>query len=157
MITGIIIGVILLAGLAFTIYKLETAPTFEQAFPNFHPQCSDCNKGGDACPTCPFRDKDYKPVVDVGPEYEYDEGGNINWSSGQDDVPRPPDGIITFSEGKASRAYIEAKEKDIKTGMIILAATIETLQNTEDITPMHREAILHSMRDVYGCMTRSLL
>jgi hypothetical protein len=34
-------------------------------FPDYYnPVCFDCNKGGDACPTCRFRDPEYREPLD---------------------------------------------------------------------------------------------
>ena len=134
MIIGVIIGVVLLAGLAFAIYKMETAPTFEQIWPNHHQECSDCNEGGETCPTCPFRDKDYTH--------------NTNWASGQDDVPRPPDGIITFSEGKTSKAYIEAKDGYIQAALDVVMQAIAAN------SPEHHLSVL---KQVHAHLMRALL
>lgn len=148
MIIGIGIGIVLLVGLAFTIYKIKKTPTFEQVCPDRHLKCFECNEGGDTCPTCPFRDKNYIPESDFGPYAEYDEGGNINWSSGQDDVPRPPDGIITFSEGRASKAYIEAKDKDIQAALDIVMQAISAN------SPEHHMSVL---KQVHAHLMRALL
>lgn len=36
-----------------------------EEFPEcFNPVCFDCNKGGDACPTCRFKDPEYREPLD---------------------------------------------------------------------------------------------
>jgi len=134
--------------LGFLVWEFSQNKTFEEVHPDRNIKCSDCNEGGDTCPTCPFRDKNYIPESDFGPYAEYDEGGNINWSSGQDDVPRPPDGIITFSEGRASKAYIEAKDKDIQAALDIVMQAISAN------SPEHHMSVL---KQVHAHLMRALL
>jgi hypothetical protein len=129
-------------------WRRNICDTFENVHPNYHEQCSACNKGGEECSTCPFRDKTYIPKMDFGPEVEYDEGGNINWSSGQDDVPPAPEGVVVMSEGKASRAYIEAKDKDIQAALDVVMQAISAN------SPEHHLSVL---RQVHAHLMRALL
>jgi len=95
--------------------------------------------------------------MDFTPENEFYAGGNINWSSGQDDVPRPPDGIITFSKGKASKAYIEAKEKDIQEALDVVN-TLEPIITEGLLEYMGEfETLKKGLIEIRGHLMRALL
>lgn len=171
MITGLIIGAIILAGLAFAIYKMENAPTFEQAFPNYHPQCSDCNKGGEACPTCPFRDKNYRPhTPEQGQRFIFpcvasaakvfnteavmaampdeDHVPNVNWSSGQDDIPHledvDPEAVGIFSP----------QDQDIQAADDRVVRCLNHLCGNENIDPVY---LADTLREAHACLMRAQL
>jgi hypothetical protein len=94
--------------------------------------------------------------VDVNPECpvhgawiddDEKEDANLNWM-GTDDVPRPPDGIITFSEGRASKAYIEAKDRDIQAALDVVMQAISAN------SPEHHMSVLKA---IHAHLMRALL
>jgi hypothetical protein len=81
----------------------------------------------------------------------------INWASGQDDVPAAPEGIIVMSEGKAAKAYIEAKEADIEKAVVLTNSLLESLNIDDNITPIQLEIIKSTVRDIRVLLVRALL
>lgn len=137
-------------------WKANVCDTFENVHPNYNPQCSACNKGGEACPTCPFVDKDYNPLAATDAEMkrafkealDEDYTPNINWSSGQDDVPPAPEGMRVYSKGKLSMAYINAKDEDIQAALDVVMQAISAN------SPEHHISVL---KQVHAHLMRALL
>lgn len=129
-------------------WEANICDTFENIHPNYHQQCAVCNNGGDACPTCPFRDKNYNPLAETEEDKEdNDHMSNINWM-GTDDVPHPPNGVITFSNGKAYKAYIEAKDRDIQSALEVVVKAIHAND------PKQHMAVL---KQIHSHLMRALL
>jgi hypothetical protein len=115
-------------------------------FPKDWPQeCFMCNAG--SCDGCSV----HKYPDSLG---DLDEEENINWSSGQDDVPRAPDGIVVFSEGKASKAYIEAKDTDIRAAD---DRVVRCLNHLCGNTEVDQDYLADTLREAHSCLMRAQL
>jgi hypothetical protein len=102
------------------------------------PECAACNAG--SCDGCSVR----KYPDSLG-DLDEDEEKNINWSSGQDDVPPAPEGIQVLSLGKSSHRYIAAKDKDIEDAIALLhALEVKHPQVKDDCVPI-RHCLLKAL------------
>jgi hypothetical protein len=69
------------------------------------------------------------------------------------------EGIHVLSEGKASKAYIEAKDKDIQDALNMVSSLRNALEDVsiDEIAPLRREALKHSLLKVINCLSKALL
>lgn len=64
----IVVAVLTLAVVLLVIFDSADFPDY------YNPECFDCNKGGESCPTCRFLDKDYRDPAGIWkPETNNDE------------------------------------------------------------------------------------
>lgn len=122
-------------------WRRNICDTFENVCPHAHPECIMCNAGScDGCSVHKYPDS----LGNLDAELD-EELKNINFSSGQDDVPPAPEGIIVMSEGKASKAYIRAKDEDIERAIVLLhALEVKHPQAKDDCTPI-RHCLLRAL------------
>jgi hypothetical protein len=80
-----------------------------------------------------------------------------NFSSGQDDVALAPKGVVVMSQGKLSKAYVDAKDKDIEDALCLLGALRTSIAGQKEVVGIQLEVVNKTLTDIKNCLLKALI
>ena len=112
-----------------------------------HPECLDCDKDCKGCSVHKYPDS-------LG-DLDEDHVPNVNWSSGQDDVPPAPNGMLVFSTGKVGQALKKSKGDDVRISYHLATSLYGRLENLKAMTPAQLEVVKLAVKKLVDHLERA--